>query len=159
MKKLIAGLLIFTMAATPLKIEADEPPPENMGLALCIVAVAGIAVTAIYIVAKRCQPKYYWLCDDDQPPKFWVATATKKQCAIEGWHRIGGPYTTPQDAPAIHPSPTNRVELVAGPVENINVQTSQDGHNWTTVSEFRGDEEDFSYSPTNTGMFRLEISQ
>ncbi len=159
MKQVIAVLLIAVIAASPIRIQADEPPPQNMGLALCVIAVAGLAVATIYIVAHKCAPKYYWLCDDDQPPKYWVATCTKKEAAINGWHRIGGPYTRPQDAPIEHPSPTNRVELAAGPVEKINVQSSQDGQHWTTVSQFTGDMEDFSYSPTNTGLFRLEQVQ
>lgn len=158
-RKFVSSVLIAALLTIPIQTaKSDDPPPENMGLAICVIACAAIAVGAVYIVAHKCQPKYYWLMDNDSPPKFWVATATKKQCQIEGWHRIGGPYTRPQDAPAVHPDATNRVELVSQPAMNIAVQQTQDGQSWTTVYQQNCDTEDFGYSPTNCGMFRLVVS-
>ncbi len=158
MKKLLSLLLVVFLLPT----RADEPTPADPGpdpnvaaLAACLVAATGIAVGAVYIFSHKCAPKYYWLCDDDNPPRFWVATATRKQCQIEGWHRIGGPYTQPQDAPATHPDPTNRVNLAASAPIKISVQASQDLQNWTTVYQDTADTEDFSYCTTNAAMFRL----
>ncbi len=161
MKKLLSLLLVVFL----LPIRADEPTPADPGpsqdtvaLAACLVAAAGIAAGAVYIFSHKCQPKYYWLMDDSQPPNFWVATATRKQCQIEGWHRIGGPYTHPQDAPAIHPDPTNRVSLAASAPLNISVQATTDLQNWTTVYQETADTEDFSYCTTNAAMFRLMVT-
>ncbi len=151
--------LIGALIVTPIPIHADDPPPHggNSWAALCIVAFAGVAVGAVYIISKRCEPKYYWLMDDNVPPTFWVGTATAKQCKIEGWRRIGGPYNRQQDAPAEHPNPTNTVpNLVSLPMKVV-VQSSQDGQQWTPVDEQVVDLEDHVYYPTNTGMFRLEV--
>lgn len=150
--------LVAAMTVLPLDLNADEQPPKNDSLlALCVVACAGAAVGVVYIFTKKCKPKYYWLMDDDQPPRFWVGTTTRKQAKIEGWRIIGGPYETPQDAPVAHPSPTNTVSFAAEPTFMIKVQTSTNGSSWTTVNETRGEMEDFGYYPTNAGMFRIEM--
>jgi len=131
-----------------------------MWLAICMVAAAGIAVGVVYVIARGCEPQYYWLMDSNEPPKFWVATATKKECEIEGWKRIGGPYKRPQDAPHEHPNPTNRVNNVIGPTITIRVQASTNLVDWSTVSEVRGDAEDFAYFSTNSpGFFRFQMAQ
>ena len=166
MKIKLTALTLAAIFAARSSIADDpviEPPPpdQDMALAVCVVAVCAVAVGTIYVISRKCQPKYYWLMDDQQPPTYWVATATRKECQINGWKRIGGPYTHPEDAPPQHPPSTNRVDSLIGQIQTINVQQSQDGVHWDRVSEFRGDMEDFAYFPTNkvSGMFRLEISQ
>lgn len=163
-KSVTTAALIWVMLALPIRAEgpisaSDPSQPQKSWVAVCVVAFAGLAVAGIYIVAKRCQTKYYWLMDDDEPPKFWVGTATDKQCEIEGWKKIGGPYDRPEDAPAQHPDPTNRVTRAFSEPLNMAVQSSTDGHNWTTVYTETCDMEDFGYFPTNevSGMFRITI--
>ncbi len=160
MKQTVSLLLALLVAILPINIQADPAPPPQQSewaVAVCIMVGVGLAVTGIMIVSKRCQPKYYWLMDDDQPPTFWVGTATRKECQIQGWKKIGGPYDRPGDAPPIHPDPTNRVnEASSAMVLKISVQTSQDMVSWTTVHSEVSDIEDFVYYPTNTGFFRLE---
>lgn len=154
--------MIAMMCVLPLRAQTPEPnpgPPQQSWIAVCIVVCAGVAVVGIYLVAKKCEPKYYWLMDDNEPPTFWVGTATKKECTINGWNRIGGPYTKASDAPTQHPNPTNRVENIVGPPVNISVQSSTDGANWSTVHTEQCDLDDFGYIvPTNApsaAMFRL----
>jgi len=126
----------------------------------CVVAFIGIAAIGIYVASKSCQPKYYWMMDDDKPPRFWVGTATRKECQINGWKKIGGPYVRPEDAPVIHPDPTNRVdEIVSAPV-NIYVESSTNLVDWQTVHDSYCDPEDFIYTPSTnqqSGFFRLRI--
>lgn len=155
-RKFLTAALVGALITIPMQSAlSDAPPPEDdFWLAACIVAVAGLAVTAVYIVSKKCEPKYYWLMDGDNPPNFWVGTATRKECEVQGWHRIGGPYTKPSDAPVQHPASTNRVENIVGPVVNIGVE-SLSGTNWTTVYQTQSELEDFIYWPTNQGLFRL----
>ncbi len=160
-RNLLTGALCLSMVGVPMQsILSEEPPPPDQPFwgALCVMAVAGIAATAVYIVSKKCQPKYYWLMDDDTPPKFWVASATRKECQINGWQRIGGPYERVTDAPAVHPASTNRVEFVASQPMTIKVQSSTNLTHWTTVYQEVADLEDFGYWPTNAAMFRLEVS-
>lgn len=158
---IVSLLLIVLLTFIPTQIKADGPiPPKNDSwVALCIVAGVGLALTGIYLVSKKCQPRYYWLMDDDDPPKFWVATATRKECSINNWKRIGGPYNSPQEAPAQHPNPTNRVnDAEAALPVTITVQQSHDLVSWTDVYTERCDLEDFAYFPTNAALFRLKVS-
>ena len=155
-KKLTVLTLSALIAANPSFCDAPPPPPQETWLALCVVAVAGLAVTTIYIVSKRCQPKYYWLMDNNVPPTYWVGTATRKECEINEWKRIGGPYNRPQDAPMDHPDPTNRVETASSAPLKIATQ-SFNGTNWITVDQQVCDLDDFIYFPTNAAMFRLEV--
>lgn len=158
MKKLVT--IVLLIALLPLDLPAPEPPPpppDDWALAACLVAVAGAAAAGVYIIAQKCKPKYYWMTDDEQPPKFWVGIATRKECQINGWRRIGGPYNQPQDAPPQHPDPTNVVNIVASAPVTIKVHASTNGSHWDVVHEFSGDMEDFGYFPTNAvgGMFKL----
>lgn len=157
MKKLVAIALIIVLLPFDLPAPEPPPPPQEWVLAACMVAFAGAAAAGVYIVAQKCKPKYYWMTDDEQPPKFWVGTATKKQCEVEGWRRIGGPYDRPEDAPQQHPNPTNVVNLTANAPTIIKVHASTNGTDWNVVHEFSGDMEDFGYFPTNAvgGMFKL----
>lgn len=155
MKTTISAMLAASLIAMPLQSHAQENPPDDFWLAAAVVCVAGAAFAGVYIVTKKAAPKYYWHMDSEQPPNFWVGTSTPKQCDIEGWTRIGGPYNRPQDAPAEHPNPTNRVQRVVGPASFIAVQTSTNGQHWTTVHQQVCDTEEFVYFPTNTGMFRI----
>lgn len=159
--ELTAMTLATALAALPFNSPAPEPDPDPQptALAWCVVACVGVAVTAIIITAKRCEPKYYWLMDNERPPNFWVGTATKKECEIQEWTRIGGPYNGPEDAPYPHPDPTNRVDsVVSAPVSMIAVETSTNLVDWVTIHESANtDLDDFIYSPTNTGMFRIRI--
>ena len=127
----------------------------------CIVAFIGLAAIGLYVATKSCQPKYYWLMDDDKPPRFWVGTATRKECQINGWKKIGGPYNRPEDAPPVHPDPTNRVDEVVSAPMNISVESSTNGVNWQTVQQSLCDPEDHVYFPTNTGaaFFRIKLGQ
>lgn len=167
MKTMTSLVLIALMAVMPITTGAENQPqppkpgdPQELWLAVCLVAFAGVAVGGIYVVSKRCQPKYYWLMDDDTPPKFWVGCPTKKECAVNNWIRIGGPYTRMEDAPAVHPNPTNRVNDLVGPVMKIAVQSSTNMVDWTTVYEENTEMEEFIYWPTNqvSGMYRLMVT-
>ena len=159
--KVITYTLVAMMAVMPVKISADEPPPgdEPWALAACIIVATGIAVGAVVFFAKKCEPQYYWLMDDsEQPPKYWVATCTKKEAEVSGWKRIGGPYKRPTDAPIEHPSPTNRVDHVISPYVRITVQQSTNLVEWVPLSSTTGYSEDFAYFPTNAaGFYRYEI--
>lgn len=159
--RLVAVTLVILLAILPVPLNAENPPPpkDDWALALCIVAGIGLATAGIYIVAHKCKPKYYWLMSNDNPPVFWVGTATDKQCQIEDWVKIGGPYDKPEDAPAVHPDKTNRVNRATSEIMTVTVQQSSDLVTWTTVHEEATDLEDFSYSPTNTlgGMFRVSV--
>ena len=158
MKKIIASLLVIIVVSLPLQIQADpQPPDQDWLLAACVVACAGIAVGAVYVFSKKCESKWYWLMDSEQPPNFWIASTTRKQCQVEGWIRIGGPYKSPQDAPTQHPSPTNRVEVPSTPMK-LSWQASTNGVNWTTVYQDNCDVEDFGFFPTNAAMFRVMIA-
>lgn len=136
--------------------------PQEVSAVICVVAavVVTAAVVGIVIVSKKCQPKYYWLMDSEQPPNFWVGTATKKECEINDWKRIGGPYNRPEDAPVEHPPATNRVDELAPVPLHIAVEASTNLTDWTTVSESYCDLEDFAYTPTNrnAGFFRLRVN-
>ncbi len=159
MKTTISAVLAATLVTMPMQagLEPAPTPKNDTWLGMCVLVCAGLAVGAVYVMSKRCQPKYYWLMDDDTPPKFWVATCTKKQAQCEGWKRIGGPYNRVEDAPAVHPSPTNTVQELAAEVMKFTVQTSQDGTNWMTVDTQVVDWEDHIYYPTNSGMFRIQM--
>lgn len=152
--------LVIALVAIPLQSPADPPPPqdgEQLWLAACVVAFAGVAVGGVYIISRRCEPKYYWIMDKEQPPNFWVGTANTKECQINGWIRIGGPYRKAADAPPVHPDPTNRATISFNAPVTINVQSFSTGQ-WETIYRFTGDEEDFAYFPTNrvADMLRLE---
>lgn len=158
--RLVTIALVVALVAIPLQLPADPspPPPQEWALALCVVAVCAVAVGGIYIIGKKCQPKYYWIMDREEPPNFWVGTANTKECQINGWVRIGGPYKSPADAPPVHPNPTNRATISMSEPVKINVQ-SLVNNQWITVSDYEGDLEDFAYFPTNavSGLFRLEL--
>jgi len=155
----ITLLLIALLVALPIQIKADEePPPQDWALIACAVAVVAVAVGAIYVISKKCAPKYYWLWDGETPTGTWVGTATDKQCQIEGWKKISGPYDKPGDAPPTCPNLTNRVNKAVSAPITISTQTSQDGANWTTVDVQHVDMEDYAYFPTNQigTMLRLQ---
>lgn len=165
--KFIGLVLIAVMALLPIRINADEPvtpadpgPPQQTWVAVCIVVGVGLAVTAIYLVNKKCKPKYYWLCDDDVPPRTWVGTATDKECKINDWKKIGGPYDRPEDAPTNAPPITNIVHELMGPVMHHVVEQSNDGENWTAVHEEDCTQEDFGYivpATNQAALFRLRV--
>lgn len=162
--KLTALVLVAALAIAPIKIQADEPPPpkNDWAVVICAVIGVGLVVTGIYLLNKKCQPKYYWLMNSDEPPVFWIGTATDRECKIQDWHKIGGPYTSPNQAPPIHPDKTNRVHELVGPVMHHAVEESADGVNWVTIHEEDSTQEDFGYfvSPTNhAGFFRLRLTQ
>lgn len=158
--KLIAVVMSALIIITPIELRSDpEPPTSDTWLAVCVVAVAAIAAGAVYLVSKKCQPKYYWLMDDNErPKKYWVAAATRKECEINGWKRIGGPYTSASDAPPVHPPDTNVINELVGPVMKIQVESTSDFREWTPVYQTECDLEDFGYFPTNAAMFRLVVT-
>lgn len=147
-------VLAAALIAMPLESRADEePPPQDFSaIAACVVLAAVAAVGAVYIISRGCKPKYYWIMDNDEPPKFWVGTATRKERDINDWKFIGGPYDKPGDAPGIHPDPTNRVESVISAPVHIQIQESTNLVTWTTAHSEFSDLEDFSYALTNTGV-------
>jgi hypothetical protein len=151
------------MPLSNLRASEIEPAPKQPGqdsaLALCIVALAAVAVGVIYVVSKNCKPKYYWMMDpEEQPPRFWVGAHNNKEVQINGWKRIGGPYERIEDAPPVHPNPTNRVSHISDqPVVRVSAQHSDDMVTWTTVHTERVQLDEFLFFPTNTsGFFRLE---
>lgn len=167
-RQLVTAALIGAICSLPLQTRSDEPvtpvdnpgPPQETWIAVCVVVAAGLAVGAIYLVNKKCKPKYYWLADDDQPPNTWVGTATDRECKFNGWRKIGGPYEKPTDAPTNAPPLTNIVSELSGPVMHHAVEQSSDGVNWATIHEEDSTQEDFGYlvSPTNqAGLFRLRV--
>lgn len=163
----ITLLLIALLIIIPVRIIADEPvqphdpgPPQQTWLAVCVVVAAGVAIAGIYLVNKKCKPKYYWLADDDQPPTTWVGTATDRECKINGWKKIGGPYERPQDAPTNAPPLTNIVSEIIGPVLHHVVEESSDGVNWTSIHEENSTQEDFGYfvpATNQAALFRLRV--
>lgn len=164
METIVTSLLIAAIVAIPVQraIPQEKPPEKDWLLALCVVAVAGAAATAVYIASRSCKPKYYWLCDGEQPPKYWVGTATKKECEINGWRRVGGPYDKPGDAPPQPPSTLlSYTEEPPGPSMRIKVHESSDMQHWTVIHEAVCPTEDFAYFPTNTAkaqmFYRLEM--
>jgi hypothetical protein len=159
MKNKLLCLALIALFTLPLKAGDDPAPdPQPMWLPACIVAAVGLAAVGIVVLVKSCEPKYYWLMDDDQPPKFWVGAATRKECQINGWKRIGGPYNRPQDAPTQHPDPTN-VVVSAVSLQTITVHASTNMTDWSVVHREVTDPEDFAYFPTNAAMFRVEMSR
>lgn len=162
---LVTLLLVILIAIIPVPVSADPPPPPNgqseWVLAAFIVAGVAAAVGGIIILAKKTEPKYYWIMDpSESPATFWVGTTTRKECSINGWKRIGGPYASPAQAPAIHPSPTNTVTELAPQVLTITVQ-EQRGTNWVNIGSQTCDTEDFGYFiPTTNklGFYRLSHS-
>ena len=164
MKHAINSVMVAILVALPIKASdqpvADEPgKPQENWLAICVIAAAAVAVGGVWIMSKRCKPRYYWLMDASQSPAvYWVGAATKKECEIEGWERIGGPYDRPEDAPQQHPPSTNRVDHVIVPMQ-ISTQNSQDLVNWQTIHTEVNDIEDYSYYATNQGFFRIKVGQ
>ncbi len=149
--------LVLGLVISPVQIHADpQPPKQDWLLAACVVAGVGLAAGAIYIVASKCEPKYYWLMDSESPPTFWVAACTKKEAQINGWKRIGGPYNKKEDAPPVHPPITNVVNVVSGPQFTIKVQQLTT-NGWDTVSTVVCETEEFAYYPTNAGLYRLDM--
>lgn len=163
MKALIA--ILIALLVTPTRAEQPVNPkgpdkPQETWLPVCIVAAAGLAVAGIYIISKKCKPKYYWLADEEQPPTTWVGAATDRECRINGWHKIGGPYDSPQEAPTNAPPLTNIVSRAFTQPMNITVEQTTDLQNWTPVYSEFCDTEDFAYFPTNAvgGMFRISVA-
>ncbi len=156
MKTLIAILLVALMV---MPLNADftptPTPDQDTWVALCLVAAAGVAVGIVYIAAKRCKPRYYWLLNPENGD-IWLGTCSKKQKEIEGWEKIGGPYVSIQDAPPVHPSITNRVnDIIAEPIHNFTVEQSTDNQNWIVCFSATNTIEEFIYFPTNAAMFRI----
>ncbi len=138
-------------------ISLDPTKPQEFWLAACVVVAAATAVGGIMLFSRKCQPKYYWLMDNEQPPTYWVGTATRKECAINNWTVIGGPYDKPGDAPPQHPSSTNRISSIVVPIR-ITVLASANLSQWTPVHSEVSDTEDFSYFTPVAGFYRLELS-
>ena len=168
-KRLVTAVLIGAMCSLSIKSNSEEPvqpaqnpgPPQQTWLAVCVVAACGVAIAGIYVLARKCRPKYYWLCDNEEPPNKWVGTCTKRECIINGWRKIGGPYERPEDAPTNAPPITNVVsEIMSSAPLNYTVEETKDLQNWTPIYSERTTDEEFAYFPTNTagGMFRIRVT-
>ena len=157
---LITTWLIALVLILPIQLRADDPVPVNpdpqhTALAICVIACAALAAGGVYILSKRCQPKYYWLWDGEQPPRTWVGAATDKECAINGWTKIGGPYEKAADAPPTCPDLTNRVQKATSAPMNIAVEGTSNMSQWSTVYAERCDMDDFGAFIPNTNSFRF----
>lgn len=157
MKTLTTAVLIAALGYAECKapeLPPEQPPNQDTWVAVCLVAAAGLAVGAIYLVAKRCKPRYYWLLSENGD--IWLGTCTKKEAQINGWEKIGGPYPTIQDAPVEHPNITNRVhDVIAEPLMLYTVERTTDLTHWQVVNSQTNTIEEFVYYPTNTGLFRI----
>ncbi len=164
MKKLVSMVLIAVVVVMPLHLNADDPPPpptEELWPALAMVAFVGLCVGGVMLLSKKTEPQYYWLMDDEKPPNFWVATATGKECQLNGWKRIGGPYKRAADAPPVHPDPTNRVHVVSPTLNMAFESSTDDGNSWTTVYQETCPMDDFGcvLPATNSmALFRIRYS-
>lgn len=165
MRTLTTLLLIAVMLVLPMRIQAKEPPPppDEWTVVVCAVIGVGLVVTGIWLLNKKCTPKYYWFWDGEpgNPPNTWVGTCTERERKINGWRKIGGPYAKPEDAPPLPPPITNVVSEIEGPLLHHAVEQSTDGgKSWTTIHEEDSTQEDFGYfvSPTNqAALFRLRV--
>lgn len=153
MKKIITAALIVSLIALPVSANEDHKPQPTL-MAWCLVAAVGAAAIGIYIVSKSCQPKYYCMTDGENPPTYWVGNANRKECELNGWTRLSGPYDSPGDCTNCPPVVTN-VALPSPVALRITVIASTDLLNWTEVHNEVVDPEDFVYFPTNAAFYRI----
>jgi len=161
--KLVAVVTAAALLVSSVRLNADDdPPPQNVGMLLpCIVAgVAVVAVATVVIIVKRCSPKYYCMRDDENPPNYFVGNATKKECQINGWTRINGPYDSAADVPPCDSHTVTNIQQQASAPLHITVEQSADLNRWSVAGTSFCDLDDFYFDPTNAAAmyFRIKIA-
>jgi hypothetical protein len=143
---LVAALTSVTIQRT--KAE-PEPQPASPFLAACVVIFAGVMVGGTAVIIRVCKPKYW--CLKDKEGTHWVGTATKKECQVNGWSMVGGPYESVEAGSTNCPPATNNITMNMPPPDSLLLlQESTDMLAWRTVQEQLDDPTNFKFEHTNT---------